>query len=205
MSNRFVAVDSVVTRRLIVGVSGSSAPQLAITMLEALHDLKSVEVHLVISKGAEKSIKAELGMVAKDLERLAHVSYNSEDLASAISSGSFKTTGMVVIPCSMRTLSAIATGNTADLLTRAADVCLKERRKLVLVTRETPLNLIHIRNMETVTLAGGIILPPVPAFYHRPQTINDLLKQTVGKVLDQFDIDHELFRRWASPEDDLGI
>lgn len=205
MSNRFVAVDSVVTRRLIVGVSGSSAPQLAITMLEALHDLQSVEVHLVISKGAEKSIKAELGMVAKDLERLAHVSYNSEDLASAISSGSFKTTGMVVIPCSMRTLSAIATGNTADLLTRAADVCLKERRKLVLVTRETPLNLIHIRNMETVTLAGGIILPPVPAFYHRPQTINDLLKQTVGKVLDQFDIDHELFRRWASPEDDLGI
>lgn len=204
MSNRFAEGDGAETRRLVVGISGSSAPQLAVTMLEVLDDLASVEVHLVISKGAEKSIKAELGMVAKDLERFAHVSYKSDDLGSAISSGSFKTAGMVVIPCSMRTLSAIATGNTADLLTRAADVCLKERRKLVLVTRETPLNLIHIRNMETVTLAGGIILPPVPAFYHRPQTINDLLKQTVGKVLDQFDIDHNLFRRWTGLEDNIG-
>lgn len=204
VSTSFAVPNGKVKRRLVVGVSGSSAPQLAVMMLEVLHDLQSVEVHLVISKGAEKSIKAELGMVAKDLERFAHVSYASEDLASAISSGSFKTSGMVVIPCSMRTLSAIASGNTADLLTRAADVCLKERRKLVLVTRETPLNLIHIRNMETVTLAGGIILPPVPAFYHRPKTINDLLKQTVGKVLDQFDIDHDLFHRWTGLEDDIG-
>jgi polyprenyl P-hydroxybenzoate/phenylacrylic acid decarboxylase-like protein len=103
---------------------------------------------------------------------------------------------MVVMPCSMRSLSSIATGNSADLLTRAADVCLKERRKLVLVTRETPLNLIHLRNMETVTLAGAVVLPPVPAFYHRPKTIEDLLNQVVGKVLDQFSIEHDLFERW---------
>jgi polyprenyl P-hydroxybenzoate/phenylacrylic acid decarboxylase-like protein len=104
---------------------------------------------------------------------------------------------MVVMPCSMRTLAAVATGNTTELLSRAADVTLKERRRLVLVTRETPLNLIHIRNMETVTLAGAVVLPPVPAFYHRPRTIRDLLDQTVGKVLDQFAIEHQLFRRWS--------
>lgn len=183
-------------RRLIVGVTGSSAPQLALVLLQALRDLESVEVHLVVSKGAVRSINAELGMLSSDFEQLADVVYETEDLAASISSGSYKTCGMVVIPCSMRTLSGIATGYTADLLTRAADVCLKERRRLVLVTRETPLNLIHIRNMETVTLAGGTILPPVPAFYHRPKTIEDLLKQTAGKVLDQFDIPHNLFERW---------
>lgn len=182
--------------RLIVGVSGSSAPQLAVALLEAVSDIGSIEVHLVVSKGAALSLKAELGMTVKDLERLAAVAYDSKDLGAAISSGSFQTSGMVVIPCSMKTLSAIANGYSSDLVSRAADVCLKERRRLVLVTRETPLNLIHIRNMETVTLAGGVILPPVPAFYHRPKSIDDLLKQTAGKVLDQFDVEHDLFRRW---------
>ncbi len=184
------------TNRLIVGVSGSSAPQLALTMLNALREIDSVEVHLVLSKGAEKSIAYELGMTREEVEELGDVVYNPEDLGAAISSGSFETMGMVVIPCSMRTLAAVASGYTPDLLTRTADVCMKERRRLVLVTRETPLSLIHLRNMETVTLAGGIILPPVPAFYHRPQSIDDLLKQTVGKVLDQVGIKHELFRRW---------
>ena len=119
------------------------------------------------------------------------------DLGAAISSGSFLTMGMVVIPCSMRTLAAVASGASDNLLTRAADVALKERRRLVLVTRETPLSYIHIRNMETVTLAGATVLPPVPAFYHRPLTIDDLLMHICGKVLDQFGIDHDLYRRWS--------
>lgn len=186
--------------RLIVGVSGSSAPQLALTMLQALKEMESIEVHLVLSKGAEKSIAYELGMTRKEIEAYGNVVYDPEDLGAAISSGSFKTMGMVVIPCSMRTLAAVASGYTPDLLTRTADVCIKERRRLVLVTRETPLSLIHIKNMEAVTLAGGTILPPVPAFYHKPKSIDDLLRQTVGKVLDQFEIEHHLFARWEGTE-----
>ena len=181
---------------LIVGVTGSSAPQLAYTFLRALQGRADVETHLVLSRGAELSIKLEMGLSAGDFEQLADVVHDAGNLGAAISSGSFKTSGMVVIPCSMKTLASIATGVSSDLVSRAADVCLKERRRLVLVTRETPLNLIHIRNMETVTLAGGTILPPVPAFYHRPETIDDLLRQTAGKVLDQFGIEHDLFERW---------
>lgn len=184
------------TQRLIVGVSGSSAPQLGLTLLRALHEIPGVETHLVVSRGALRSIDAELGVPEAEFAKLAEVTYGPDDLGAAISSGSFRTAGMAVIPCSMRTLAAVATGNTTDLLTRAADVCLKERRRLVLVTRETPLNLVHIRNMETITLAGGVIMPPVPAFYHQPRTIDDLLRHTAGKVLDQFGIDHDLFRRW---------
>ncbi|HSZ40853.1 MAG TPA: UbiX family flavin prenyltransferase [Trebonia sp.] len=185
-------------RRLIVGVSGSSAPQLGLALLRALRPAPGVETHLVVSRGARRSITAEMGPgAAREFAELADFTYQPDDLGVAIASGSFRTAGMAVMPCSMRTLSAIATGNTSDLLTRAADVCLKERRRLVLVTRETPLNLIHIRNMETVTLAGGVIMPPVPAFYHEPKTIEDLLRHTAGKVLDQFDVDHDLYRRWA--------
>lgn len=184
--------------RLVVGMSGSSAPQYAVTFLKAVRALDSVETHLVISEGARRTIELELKTDPADVEALAHAVHDPRDLGAAPSSGSFLTMGMVVIPCSMRTLAAIATGNTTDLLTRAADVTLKERRPLVLVPRETPLNLIHLRNMETVTLAGGTILPPVPGFYHRPQTIEDLLAHTAGKVLDQFGIAHDLFRRWSS-------
>lgn len=187
-------------RRLVIGVTGSSAPQLAVTMLERLHELDSVETHLVISAGARTSLILETGLAADYLAELADVSYDPNDLGAAISSGSFLTMGMVVIPCSMRTLGAIASGNTQDLLTRAADVALKERRRLVLVTRETPLNLIHIRNMETVTLAGATVLPPVMGFYHRPRSIDDLLLQVVGKVLDQFGIPNTFFRRWGEGE-----
>jgi polyprenyl P-hydroxybenzoate/phenylacrylic acid decarboxylase-like protein len=182
--------------RIVVGVTGSSAPQLGLTVLQALRDVPDLEVHLVVSAGAVRSIEAEMGVSPVVFEELADVVHAPQDMAAPISSGSFRTRGMVVVPCSMRSLAAIATGNTTDLVGRAADVCLKERRRLVLVTRETPLNLVHIRNMETVTLAGGTVLPPMPAFYHRPQTIEDLLRQTAGKVLDQFDLPHRLFRRW---------
>jgi polyprenyl P-hydroxybenzoate/phenylacrylic acid decarboxylase-like protein len=185
-------------RRLIVAMSGSSAPQLGHTLLEALHHIEDVETHLVLSEGARQTIKLEMRIDPAELEALGEVVYRADDLAASISSGSFITMGMVVIPCSMRTLAAIATGHTSDLITRSADVCLKERRRLVLVPRETPLNLIHIRNMETVTLAGATVLPPVPAFYHEPDTIQDLLNHTAGKVLDQFGIDHHLYRRWTS-------
>ncbi len=183
-------------QRLIIGVSGSSAPHLAWATLKALRNHPEVETHLVVSRGADKTIEFEMGSSRSDFEALADVYYEPENFGAAISSGSFRTMGMAVVPCSMKTLATIATGTVTDLLTRAADVCLKERRRLVLVPRETPLSLIHIRNMETVTLAGGTIMPPAPAFYHQPETIEDLLNQTVGKLLDQFGISHELYRRW---------
>jgi polyprenyl P-hydroxybenzoate/phenylacrylic acid decarboxylase-like protein len=183
--------------RLVVGMSGSSAQVLGHRLLEVLRELGAVETHLVMSEGARLSIKHELDVDPDAIAELADVVHDPRNLAASVSSGSFPTIGMVVMPCSMRTLAAVATGNTAELLSRAADVTLKERRRLVLVTRETPLNLIHIRNMETVTLAGAVVLPPVPAFYHRPQTIRDLLDQTIGKVLDLFGIEHQLFRRWS--------
>ena len=183
-------------QRLVIGVSGSSAPQLAWTTLQALHGHPEIETHLIVSRGADKTMEFEMAAKRSDFEALADVCYDPEDLGAAISSGSFQTIGMAVVPCSMKTLATIAAGTSTDLLTRAADVCLKERRRLVLVTRETPLSLIHIRNMETVTLAGATVLPPVAAFYHQPETIEDLLNHAVGKLLDQFGISHELYRRW---------
>jgi polyprenyl P-hydroxybenzoate/phenylacrylic acid decarboxylase-like protein len=184
-------------RRLVVGLTGSSAPQLGLALLRALRDLPEIETHLVVSQGAALSLKLEVGLEVAEAEALADRSYSADDLGAPISSGSFETMGMVVMPCSMRSLAAIATGLSSDLVARAADVTLKERRKLVLVPRETPLNLVHIRNMETVTLAGAVVLPPAPAFYHRPETIDDLLFHVVGKVLDQFSIHHSLYRRWT--------
>ena len=189
-------VSAAKRRRLVVGVSGSSGPHLAWSALKALRNHPEVETHLVLSKGADMTIHLEMGKKRSDFEALADVCYEPNDFGAAISSGSFQTIGMAVVPCSMKCLATMATGTCDGLLTRAADVCLKERRRLVVVPRETPLNLIHIRNMETLTLAGATILPPVPAFYHQPKTIEDLLNQTVGKILDQFGISHELYRRW---------
>lgn len=183
-------------RRLVIGMSGSSAPHLGVTFLQACREVGTVETHLVMSEGARRTIELEYRADPDEIEKLADVSYDNRDMAASISSGSFLTIGMVVIPCSMHSLGAIASGNADNLLVRAADVTLKERRRLVLVVRETPFNYIHIKNMETVTLAGATVLPPVPAFYHRPQSIEDLLRHVAGKVLDQFGVEHELFHRW---------
>jgi polyprenyl P-hydroxybenzoate/phenylacrylic acid decarboxylase-like protein len=186
-----------VTRRLVVGISGSSGPQFGISLLRLLRELGTVETHLVLSSGAARTLDLEAGMCVRDVQALADVVHEPMDLAAAISSGSFLTMGMVVAPCSMKTLAAIAHGYSDGLLSRAADVTLKERRRLVLVTRETPLSLIHLRNMVVATEAGATILPPVPAFYHRPRSVDDLLRHTAGKILDQFGIEHHAFTRWG--------
>jgi polyprenyl P-hydroxybenzoate/phenylacrylic acid decarboxylase-like protein len=192
-------------QRLVIGISGSSAPQLGIALLRALRAVPSVETHLIVSRGATRTIELEAGMTLDEVTALASFHYEPDDMAAAPSSGSFLTRGMVIIPCSMKTLSAVAHGYTDDLVARAADVCLKERRRLVLVPRETPLALTHLRNMVAATEAGAVVLPPVPAFYHRPRTIDDLLDHTVGKVLDQFGIEHHLFTRWSGPSADGSL
>ncbi|MGH2914410.1 MAG: UbiX family flavin prenyltransferase [Solirubrobacteraceae bacterium] len=183
--------------RLVLGISGASAPQLGHAVLRALHELGTVETHLVVSTGARRTVELELELPLSELCALADFVHEPDDLAAPISSGSFQTLGMAVVPCSMGRLAAIANGTSDDLIARVADVCLKERRRLVLATRETPLNLVQIRNMESATLAGATILPPVLAFYHRPRTAQELVDQVAGKVLDQFGIEHALFRRWA--------
>ncbi len=188
------------SRRLVVGISGSSAPQYGIAVLRALGRATCVETHLVLSAASHRTIELETDLAVSEVEALADVVHEPGDLAAAISSGSFLTMGMIVAPCSMRTLASIAHGLEDNLLTRAAGVTLKERRPLVLVPRETPLSLIHLRNMVAVTEAGATVLPPTPGFYHRPTSIEDLIDQTTGKVLDQLGIEHDLFRRWTSPE-----
>ncbi|MGH7911652.1 MAG: UbiX family flavin prenyltransferase, partial [Candidatus Dormibacteraceae bacterium] len=146
---------------------------------------------------AERTIELEAGLDVRQVEQLADVVHRPDDLSASIASGSFVTAGMAVCPCSMRTLAAVAHGISDSLLVRAADVCLKERRRVVLVPRETPLNLIHLRNMVAVSEAGAVVLPPVPAFYHHPRTIDDIVDHTVGKVLDQLGVEHHLFQRWS--------
>jgi len=182
---------------LVIGICGASGPQYGIRLLQVLRELGSHEIHLVLSRGAETTIQLEMEMMPQEVRALADQIHDPDDLAAAIASGSFLSAGMTICPCSMRTLAAIATGLSDSLLVRAADVCLKERRRLVLVPRETPLSLIHLRNMVTVTEAGAIVLPSLPAFYHRPRTIDELIDQTIGKVLDQYGIEHHLFQRWG--------
>lgn len=185
--------------RIVVGLAGSSAPIYGIRTLQALKEV-GVETHLVVSDGAKRTIPLETHWTVKKIEALATVVYANSELAASISSGSFQTDGMIIAPCSMKTLAGVAHSFSQDLLVRAADVTLKERRKLVLVPRETPLHLGHLRNMVLATEIGAVILPPVPAFYHQPKTVEDLIDQTVGKILDQFHIEHTLFRRWRTPE-----
>jgi polyprenyl P-hydroxybenzoate/phenylacrylic acid decarboxylase-like protein len=200
-----LAATNAEPQRLIIGISASSAPQYGIALLEALAAAPGVESHLILSRSAHRTIELETNLSASDVEQLADVVYRSDDFAASVSSGSFITAGMVVAPCSMGTLAAIAHGLTPSLLARAAGVTLKERRPLVLVPRETPLSLIHLRNMVAVTEAGATVLPPVPGFYTAPQSIDDLIAHTVGKVLDQFDIGHDLFRRWTTPDEETPI
>jgi 4-hydroxy-3-polyprenylbenzoate decarboxylase len=185
--------------RLIVGISGATGPIYGIRLLEVLKK-EGTETHLIITSTARKIIAQEASYSIKKVESLAHEVYDDGDLSASISSGSFKTDGMVIIPCSIKSLSGIAHSYDANLLTRAADVTLKERRKLVLVVRETPLHQGHLELMLRVARMGGIILPPVPAFYFHPKTVDDLINHTVGKVLDLFGINHHLFERWGSPK-----
>jgi 4-hydroxy-3-polyprenylbenzoate decarboxylase len=188
-------------RRLIVALSGSSGPHYGVRLLEVLRARTDIEIHTVISAGARKTIEIEMGRDPEEVAALGHVNHDERDLAATIASGTFITSGMVVVPCSIKTLSAIANSFNDNLIARAADVCLKERRPLVLVVRETPLHLGHLRLMVQATENGAVILPPVPGFYHHPATIEDLVDHTVTKVLDQFGIHLDLIQRWEGLPD----
>jgi 4-hydroxy-3-polyprenylbenzoate decarboxylase len=181
---------------LVVGITGASGAIYGIRLLEVLSAIKNIETHLIVSEPAEAIIKYETGRSVEDVKELASFSYDISDLGARISSGSFRTDGMIVAPCTVKTMSAIANSYSENLLVRAGDVTLKERRRLLLLVRETPLHLGHLRNMERLCEMGAIIMPPAPAFYHRPQTIQDIVDLTVGRMLDLFGIEHTLFQRW---------
>ncbi|WP_169569792.1 UbiX family flavin prenyltransferase [Sneathiella limimaris] len=182
--------------KLIIGITGASGAIYGIRLLEACKMLE-IETHLVISKAAEITISHETGMSSSELRALATESYKAADIGAAIASGSFQNAGMVIAPCSIRSMSEIATGTTSSLLTRAADVVLKERRKLILMLRETPLHSGHLRNLATLSDLGAVIAPPVPAFYTNPKTIDDIVNHSVGRVLDLLQIENELSVRWS--------
>ena len=183
-------------QRLVVAITGASGAVYGVRMLQALAGLDGWETHLVCSPSGLLTAHHELGLQRPQIEAMADVVHNVRDIGATIASGSFRCDGMVVAPCSMRTLAAIATGLADNLVTRAADVMLKERRRLVLLARETPFHLVHLRNMTTVTEMGAIVLPPVPAFYTHPQSVDDIVNHTVGRALDLFGIDSGLVRRW---------
>ncbi len=183
-------------QRLILGISGASGVIYGIRMLQILQE-KPIETHLVISKSAEITIAYETDWKAAKVKELADVVYPAADIGAAISSGSFKTMGMIIAPCSVKSMGEIASGVTSSLLSRAADVVLKERRRLVLMLRETPFHAGHIRQMQTVTGMGAIVAPPVPAFYARPKSIEEMVDQTIGRTLDLFDIDIGVTKRWG--------
>jgi 4-hydroxy-3-polyprenylbenzoate decarboxylase len=183
-------------KRIVIGITGASGVIYGIRMLERLRET-DIESHLIISESGKRNIEIETTFQASQIAALATRCYDNRDMAAALASGSFLTDGMVVIPCSIKTLSGIARSYTENLLIRAADVTLKEKRRLILVVRETPLHLGHIRMMEAAAECGAQILPPVPSFYHQPRTIDDIIHQTIGKVFDALGIEHDLFRRWG--------
>jgi 4-hydroxy-3-polyprenylbenzoate decarboxylase len=182
--------------RLLIGITGTTGVIYGIRLLQALREKPDIETHLIITPAGEQTIAIETECASADVRSLADYCYRADDIAAAPASGSFLCDGMIVAPCSMKTLSAIANSYADDLLTRAADVTLKERRTIVLMPRETPLHAGHLRNMLRVAEMGGVILPPVPAFYHKPRTIEDIIGHAVGKALDLFHIEHALFERW---------
>jgi len=186
---------------LVVGITGASGAIYGVRLLEILRN-SGIAAHLIISKSAVQTLNEETGLPPEAARALAQEVYSNNDLGASVSSGSFKTRGMIVIPCSIRTLSDIAYGDTDTLISRAADV--KERRRLVLLVRETPLHAGHLRSMMAATENGAIIMPPVPAFYHRPRTIDDIVNQTVGRALDLFEIDPGIVKRWRSEHGDGG-
>jgi 4-hydroxy-3-polyprenylbenzoate decarboxylase len=194
-------------KRLVIGISGASGVIYGIRMLEVLRDLPDVETHLIMSPAASITIGLETEYAPAEIPALADVTYRFQDIAAAVSSGSFKTAGMVVIPCSMKTLAGIANSFSENLLLRTADVTLKERRRLVLVAREAPLHLGHLRLMTQVTEMGAIVAPPVPAFYHRPKSLGDIVDQTVNRVLDlmQIELPEDLFTRWQGGKAGRGV
>ncbi len=188
-------------KRLIIGITGATGIIYGVRLLELLRDT-DIQTHLIVSRAGDMTRAQELDISAQQLRQLATVSYPINDVGAALSSGSFRTFGMVIAPCSVRTLAELANGVTTSLLTRAADVVLKERRRLVLLVRETPLHAIHLRNMLTVTEAGAIVMPPVPAFYTLPKSIDEMVTNTVCRVLDLFDIDVGRLQRWG---EDIGV
>lgn len=184
------------TQRLIIAITGATGAVYGVRLLQILREIGGIETHLLVSDAGVLNLHQELDMNRRDVEALADVTHNVRDVGAAIASGSFQSDGMIIAPCSMKTLAAVAHGLSDNLIARAADVVLKERRRLVLMVRETPLNLAHLRNMTAVTEMGGIVFPPLPGFYHRPQSIDEMVDHTVARVLDLFAIAHTLAPRW---------
>jgi 4-hydroxy-3-polyprenylbenzoate decarboxylase len=189
-------VRNLMSKRIVIGISGASGVIYGVRMLSLLKE-KNFETHLILSEAGKKNIEIETSFKSSDVTAMAHFTYDNRDVGAALASGSFLTGGMVVVPCTIKTLSGIANSYTNNLLVRAADVTLKEKRKLVLVVRETPLHQGHLRLMTMAADMGAHILPPVPSFYHQPKTIEDLIDQTIGKIFDYLGIEHNLFKRWG--------
>lgn len=195
--NNPAAAAAAAPRRIVVAITGASGAAYGVRLLQALHAMPGIEVHLVVSRAGWRTLRHEMDRGPAQVEALAHRCHPAEDVGASIASGSFRADGMVVAPCSMRTLAAIAQGLGDNLVTRAADVMLKERRRLVLLAREAPLHLVHLRNMATVTEMGGIVCPPVPAWYLRPRTLQDIVDQAAARALDLLDVPHALAPRWT--------
>ncbi|KGF81423.1 3-octaprenyl-4-hydroxybenzoate carboxy-lyase [Massilia sp. JS1662] len=189
-------------RRIVVAITGATGAIYGVQLLRRLAAVPGVETHLVISDAATLTLHQEVGLQRRDVEALAHVVHRNREIGASIASGSFQTDGMVIAPCSMKTLAAVAHGLSDNLITRAADVVLKERRRLILMVRETPFNLAHLRNMTAVTEMGGIVFPPLPSFYHRPATIDEMVDHTVARVMDLLGVTNDLAPRWGGMKDD---